>query len=77
MSVAKENVKVAINNVMVYAECIRNLKEVPSGHLYAMVMDKVSLEQHNSILQTLENAGLIKIALSHLITWTGPKIENN
>ena len=52
------------------AEAIRELKQVPSGHLYARLMGRLSLEEYNLLIGFIQRAGLIKIQ-NHLITWIG------
>lgn len=64
-------------NVQIIAaisEAIRGLKSVPSGHLYAQVMGHMTLDTYNGILGILTRAGLIEVK-NHLITWTGPTLE--
>ena len=51
---------------------IRDLKRVPSGHLYAVLMGKMDLELYNGIIQILKNAGLVKEESYELI-WIGPE----
>ena len=50
------------------AEAIREFKEIPSGHLYAHLMGKFSLDTYNGILDLFKKLGLIKVEY-HLITW--------
>jgi hypothetical protein len=57
--------------VRAIAEAIRELKEVPSGHLYARIAGKVSSETYEKVLAVLRSGGLISVSPSHLITWTG------
>jgi len=68
----KERVKAALGIVMALAETIRDLGEVPNGHLYAMVMDKLSLEDYNSAIKTLKGTKLVQ-ENGHLLKWVGPK----
>lgn len=39
---------------------------IPSGHLYAMIMDKVSLESYNSVIDLLKRTGMIS-ECNHLL----------
>ena len=55
-------------------ETIRDLKQVPSGELYARLMGHMSFEAYQRILQTVQNTGLITVK-GHMITWTGPEME--
>ena len=45
----------------------------PSGHLYAEVMDVLSLEQWLHLLKRLEEKGLVKTR-GHYVVWTGPTL---
>lgn len=55
----------------VVAECIAALGEVPSGHLYAQVMDRMSLETYTKILALLKKAELVE-EHAHVLRWIGP-----
>lgn len=63
----KTQINAAVNTVIAVAEAIRELKSVPSGHLYARVMSHMSLETYESVINTLKNAGVIKEDNSELI----------
>jgi hypothetical protein len=60
---------------MAVAEAIRELGEVPSGHLYARVMPYVSASAYDRILGILIEAKLVRRSGSHLLTWIGPAKE--
>lgn len=64
--------RAAIAVVQAIADCIRELGEVPSGHLYARLMGHMSLEQYNGVISTLKMAGLVK-ETNHLLTWIGTR----
>ena len=68
MPTTKEQVKAAIGVACAIADAIRELHEVPSGHLYAELMGHLSLDQYQAIIDGLERAKLIKVE-NHLITW--------
>ena len=68
----KEEIQSAFKTVQAIAEAIREVKEIPSGHLYAQVMGKLSLDQYNQILSILKGAGLIQVDGFHLIKWIAP-----
>lgn len=59
---------------LVIAETVRELGEVPSGHLYAGLMGKVSYYEYERCLGILIHAGLISRSGHHLLTWAGPLI---
>jgi hypothetical protein len=65
----KQQVLAAMNTAVAIAEAIRELKSVPSGHLYANVMGRMSLETFEAIIRTLKNADLIKETSSHELIW--------
>lgn len=56
------------------SESIRKLGEVPSGHIYALLMDRVSLQGFEKMVAILKNAGLISES-GHMLTWIGPRIS--
>jgi hypothetical protein len=64
----------AIETIIAVADAIQELKSIPSGHLYAVLMDRLSLDQYSRIIETLENGKLIEVS-NHLITWKGPERE--
>lgn len=45
----------------------------PSGHLYADVMDTLSLEQWLHLLNRMEEKGLVRVR-GHYVTWLGPTL---
>lgn len=71
MPVTKEQASAAI---MVYAiaEAIREAgpRGIPSGHLYAMLMSRLSLREHEVIIELLIRSELVKEE-NHLLTWIG------
>ena len=42
----------------------------PSGHLYAALMSRISLDTYNALLGVCVDSGLVKVAWSHLVTIT-------
>lgn len=65
---SKSQIAAGLNAVRAIADAIRELREVPSGELYARVMDVLSLEQYQSIIGLLTRAGLVANR-GHLLTW--------
>jgi hypothetical protein len=61
----------AIRFVAAIGQAIKELGSVPSGHLYAQLMGRMTLSQYQNILSLLERSGLIKIGNDHLIKWIG------
>lgn len=65
--------RVAVEVIFAIAEAIRNLREVPSGELYAHVCGKLDLAQYEVIIRTLKGAGLVE-ERAHLLRWIGPQL---
>ena len=53
-------------------EAIRDGGPIPSGHLYAMLQDRISLNAFQTVVSILVEGGLIK-SEHHLLTWIGPR----
>ena len=73
-TVTKTEVKAAFGILQAVAEAIREPGEVPSGHLYASLMSKLSLAQFDQVLGILKGAGLVRESNAHLLTWIGPAL---
>jgi hypothetical protein len=69
-TVSKQKVEAALQIVKAIADAIRELKEVPSGHLYARLMGNLTLQQYEEVIQVLVRAKVITVK-NHLITWIG------
>jgi len=57
-------------------EAIRELKSVPAGHLYALMMESfpdLTADQFDRFIETLVNTGLVS-RKNHVLTWTGPEL---
>jgi hypothetical protein len=63
-------IKAALQITAAVAEAIRELGSVPSGHLYAQLCGKLSLQQYESIIHLLKNTGLVSESF-HELTWIG------
>lgn len=66
----RQQVDAALKQTMAVAEAIKELKEVPSGHLYARVMQFMTLHSYNSIIDILKRAGLVT-ETNNLLRWVG------
>ena len=66
----KAEVQATVEALKAIAEAIRELKEVPSGHLYARLMGHMSLNTYNQFIGVLTRAGVVKEE-NHLLTWVG------
>ena len=56
------------------ADAIRVAGPIPSGHLYALLMSVMSLEEYTILINALKQAKLISES-NYLLTYTGPTIE--
>ena len=70
---AKEQARAAVEIVAAVAEAIRELKEVPNGHLYAHLMGRMTFSQYETVIGILKNAKLIEES-GHVLKWIGPDI---
>lgn len=70
MAVTERQVNAAANAVIAMAEAIKALGSVPSGHFYARLMGKLSLDQYNALINVLLSTGDVKLE-NHLLTWIG------
>lgn len=68
MPITQNQIKAYLETVKAIAGAIKELKQVPSGHLYAQLMSHMSIDTYNSIIEVLKKARVIKES-SHLITW--------
>ena len=59
------------------AETIRELGQVPSGHLYARLMGVMELHQYEQVIDLLVDARLVERDRSHLLRWIGPAANPN
>lgn len=72
----KEQVQAAVQMIMAMGNVIKEFGSVPSGHLYARLMGKLSLGEYEKIIGTLKNAGLVR-EVNYLLIWTGPGSSSN
>lgn len=66
----KKALELVTEMIVHIGRAIRELKEIPSGRLYARLMEVMSLEDYNAIITKLESANLIKVE-NHVIIWIG------
>ena len=72
MQPTKDQVHATIAALQAVAEAIRELKQVPSGHLYAQLMSHFDVATYQRIIDTLKGAGVVREE-SHMLIWQGPK----
>jgi hypothetical protein len=62
--------KAVIEVLMAVADAIKELKAVPSGHLYAALMGKMDIQSYEAIIRTLVNTKLVA-RRGDLLVWVG------
>jgi len=67
----KEKIKALIEAVNAIRDAIKELKEVPSGELYARLLNHITLENYQYILNILVKTKQIEILPTHLIRFIG------
>ena len=50
------------------AETVKDLGQVPSGHLYAALMHQMTLDQYTKVVNIMKRAGMVK-ENNNLLTW--------
>jgi hypothetical protein len=65
----------AFKIVHAVAEAVRELKEIPSGHLYARLMGHLSLDQYEQVVALLVRTKLVEKDASHMLRWVGPEVN--
>ena len=66
----------AVRLVHAVAEAIRELGEVPSGHLYARMMAVMEVHQFERVIDVLVAAKLVERSPAHLLRWVGPTADS-
>jgi hypothetical protein len=75
MTTTKEQAKAAVAALLAIGETIREAKEVPSGVLYARLMQFMDLTAYTRVIDTLKGAGLVT-EQAHVLRWVGPQPES-
>jgi hypothetical protein len=65
--------KAGVAALLAISEAIRELGEVPSGHLYTIVCGHMDLQTYDKAIAIIEGAGLIE-QRGHLLRWIGPEV---
>ncbi len=69
----REQLAAALGVVAALGDTVKSLGSVPSGHLYARVMDTMSLQMYQAAIALLVRAKLVKEE-NHLLTWIGEEL---
>jgi hypothetical protein len=62
--------KAVIEVLMAVADAIKELKKVPSGHLYVVLMGKIDLQSYEAIIRMLVHSKLVE-RRGDLLVWVG------
>jgi hypothetical protein len=63
-------VNAAVQVVIAVGQAIRDLKSVPSGHLYTHLSSQMDLDTYNKVIGVLVKTGAVTNE-NHLLTWVG------
>lgn len=75
MSDIQNKIKAVMDVTIAVGDTIRELRQVPSGELYANVMSHLSLEEYQKVIETLKEIGVVREEPSHLLVWVGESCE--
>ena len=68
----RESVRSAVDVLLAISKAVEELKEVPSGHLYSVLMNKIKLEDYEKCLDILNKAGVVS-KKGDLVVWVDSK----
>jgi len=71
VGIAKREVEQVVGTLAAIGDLIREIGEVPSGHLYARLCGTMNLETYTRLIEILKAAQLVSES-AHLLTWIGP-----
>ena len=61
-----EEIKAGLNTIKAIADTIKELKEVPSGTLYAQLMGIMTLDQYQRVIDILKRSGIVSESVNVL-----------
>jgi hypothetical protein len=67
----EQKIKAAVEIMKAVAGAIKDLGTIPSGHLYAQLMGKMSLDSYEKMLSALQRMGIVSVDGNHLVTYIG------
>lgn len=67
-------IQAAIKMTAAVGKAIADLGSVPSGVLYANVMNHMDLETYQGVIELLKKGGLVKES-NNVLTWIGPSLR--
>jgi hypothetical protein len=72
---AAQRAEAAVAAIRALAEAIRTAREIPSGHLYAIVHGQMTLSGYQAAIGLLKEAKLVE-EQNYLLRWIGPGIPD-
>lgn len=66
----EQKMQAAVEIMKAVAEAIKEAGSIPSGHLYAQLMGKMSLGSYEKMIDAMQRMGLVKVD-DHLLTYVG------
>lgn len=70
----KNEIRNALEMIMLVARCIKDAREIPSGIIYASMINSINLDGYESIIRILVKCGLVS-KNGNLLKWIGPDKE--
>lgn len=74
MPATSEQIAASVSMISALSEAIREAGRIPSGHLYAMVIDRLSLEHYERLITVIKRSGLV-VEVANELRWIGPQIQ--
>lgn len=74
MPATSEQIADSVSMISALSESIRQAGRIPSGHLYAMVIDRLSIEHYERLITVIKRAGLV-VEVANELRWIGPQIQ--
>lgn len=75
MNATTQQIVSSIQATAAIAETIRMVGSIPSGHLYAQLLGRMSFEAYEAIIAMLKRAGLVAEE-NNVLRWVGPALES-
>jgi hypothetical protein len=73
MTTQQQQIDATLQTIKVLADAIRESPNgIPSGHLYAVATNTMSLATYQSMIDMLKRAKLVS-EKNYLLTWMGPR----
>lgn len=67
----RKQIKAAFDLCQALGETIKELGSIPESKLYACVIGRISLEDFNAAIATLERLSIVERTQMHVLKWIG------